>query len=659
MYSGGAVYNDGTLTVESSTFFANALQRSGRGGAIFSDGVATISRSLITHNEASDGAVSNYGDMRISQSTLVANQGHYSGAIDNRGWLAIERSIIRDNVASLGSAGIASVGPTSRLVISDSSMIGNRANQYGGGITAWGTVILTHVTIVGNVAAEGAGIYRHEAFGGLVILRNSIVAGNSGGDCTVGLHENVNSIIGDGSCDAPISGDPVLEWTGNGYAPAAGSPALGAGDPLYCASVDQNGTARSAGEPCDIGAVEAPDTVSPLVSVKRPWPTPTPTECTFEDEIIAANTDAPYGACPAGDGADTIVLGNVYISMDPFPLRITSDITIEGNGANIRDYYSRSQLFEVLGGHLTLRNLTLVGGYSPWTGGAIAVLKGRLTLHNVTIRDSSATFGGAIFNDGGEVEISDSRFINNRAIDLGSWDSGNGGAIFNSGALRIDSSLFSANAATEGGAVYNRGAGAHADITNSRFTSNTVTSFGGALANNAVGQMRVAGSLFLDNFATGSQIYPTNPGGGGAIFSVDEIRIQNSTFSRNRAGFGGAIYLDHPKATMEHITVVQNSGGIYAVNHGEEGVIKMFNSLLADNGCYIGENSIVYVSSGNFIEDGSCDADLQGDPVLPPFDAMANTIAPQAGSPAIDAGDPNYCLPVDQVGTPRPRWRGL
>lgn len=666
---GSAIYNaGGALTVESSTFYGN-LAKYGTydGGAIANRGDATISRSLFTHNESPKGsAINNHGDMRISQSTLAANVGEYGGTIHNRGWLTIEQSSINDNLSNQ-TAGILSQGPTSRLVISNTTISGNRAvadrvgiTAYSGGLTAFGTVILTHVTIVDNAAEESGGINRRESMGGLVILRNSIVAGNEGGDCTVGLHEQVNSIIGDGSCDAVLSGDPLLEQVEGHFVPAAGSPAIGAGDPLYCGSGDQLGNARPSESPCDIGAIKAPSSLSPSAPASKRRSQPLQMSCTFEDEIVAANTDAPYGACPAGNGADTIVMrGHAVLSADT--LRITSDITIEGNGFTIEDYYRRSQLIEVLGGNLTLRNVTLEGGYSPWTGGAIAVLKGRLTLHNVTIFDSTAVIGGAIFNDGGTVSIYGSRFINNRAIDTGGWNSGDGGAIYNSGVLRIHNSFFSANEAMSGGAISNRGEEARAEITGSKFASNTVTALGGALSSRN-GSMRIDRSLFVHNFARGLKRYPTNPGMGGAIFSTDEIQIRNSTFIGNGAGFGGALYFDHPQATLEHLTIVQNDGrGIYALDHSVEGAFKMFNSLIAGNGgeeCWVSEYIPVIVMRGNLVQDGSCDAALQADVLLPAFDAMRSLFPLQAGSPAIDAGDSEYCLPFDQLGTARPSGAG-
>ncbi len=671
---GSAIYNaGGALTVESSTIFGNwSKYGTYDGGAIANRGDATISRTLFTHNESPNGsAINNHGDMRIRQSTLAANVGEYGGTIHNRGWLTIEHSSINDNVSDQ-TAGILSQGPTSRLVISNSTISGNRAvadrvgiTAYSGGLAAFGTVILTHVTIVNNVSEKGGGIYRLETMGGLVILRNSIVAGNIGGDCAVGLHENISSIIGDGSCDAVLSGDPLLEQVDGKYVPAAGSPAIGAGDPLYCASVDQLGSERPTDEPCDIGAIEAPQALSPASPVKKPRPTPTPGKCTFEDEIIAANTDAPYGACPAGEGADTIVMrGSAVLSADT--LRITSDIIIEGNGFTIEDYYRRSQMIAVLGGNLTLRNLTLEGGYSPWTGGAIAVLRGRLTLHNVTIRDSSAVIGGAIFNDGGTVNIYGSRFINNRAEYLGGWYTGLGGAIYSNGALRISNSIFSANSAEEGGAVYSDSDASMMEVSASQFSSNTSISTGGAISKRG-GLLHIDQSVFLDNAAIGDHRRPPGVfvGMGGAVFSLDAIEIRNSTFGRNRAAHGGAIYLSDAGATLSHITLVGSSGsagaGIYSEAHPGGG-IKLSNSLIADSSGY--ENCLIVpieslkLNVGNFIEDGSCDADLQGDPLLSPFDALANTIAPQAGSPVIDAGDPDYCLPYDQLGTARPVGAG-
>src|SRR5579862_8068499 len=73
-------------------------------------------------------------------------------------------------------------------------------------------------------------------------------------------------------------------------------------------------------------------------------------ECTLRDAITAANSDLPTGGCPAGSGADTIVLapGAIYLldtidntsqengNVQPNGLpSITSAVTITGNGTTI------------------------------------------------------------------------------------------------------------------------------------------------------------------------------------------------------------------------------------------------------------------------------------------------------------------------------------
>lgn len=58
--------------------------------------------------------------------------------------------------------------------------------------------------------------------------------------------------------------------------------------------------------------------------------------CTLADAITAANTDTATGACPAGSGADTLVLaaGSVHTLTGALPT-ISTQITLQGNGSTI------------------------------------------------------------------------------------------------------------------------------------------------------------------------------------------------------------------------------------------------------------------------------------------------------------------------------------
>ena len=151
------------------------------------------------------------------------------------------------------------------LTIENSTFSGNRSPDNGGAFFASanaGTFSLRHVTITGNRASVGGGLYNA---GATVLLQNSIIAKNSGGDCHGGLNENVGNFIGDNSC-APeepatqLSGDPMLappRMASPVIIPLFdGSRAIDAGDTTYCLPKDQRGIERPIGENCDIGAYE-------------------------------------------------------------------------------------------------------------------------------------------------------------------------------------------------------------------------------------------------------------------------------------------------------------------------------------------------------------------------------------------------------------------
>ena len=147
----------------------------------------------------------------------------------------------------------------------------NHADESGGGIyfvfggSLANKATLTHVTLVNNSANQAGGLYVGDATRApkVVLLRNSIIAGNEGGDCIGELHRNSSSFIADGACSAPLMGNPML---GDLVEPADGSPsyyplhedspAIDAADSQYCPDTDMLGTERPQGAGCDIGAYE-------------------------------------------------------------------------------------------------------------------------------------------------------------------------------------------------------------------------------------------------------------------------------------------------------------------------------------------------------------------------------------------------------------------
>jgi hypothetical protein len=197
-------------------------------------------------------------------------------------------------------------------------------------------------------------------------------------------------------------------------------------------------------------------------------------------------------------------------------------------------------------------------------------------------------------------------------------------------------------------------------------------------------------------------------GYGGAIYSRLTLQLSNSTFVNNSAFSGGAVYVDggifiNPDSsrTIINNTFVANNanevngqgGGLY--NNGSisnspgENILVLSNNTFSGNGAYQGggmynfgslsfRNNIfadstsggdcvsspivggTITDSNNLIEDGvPCFSAsfISGDPLLGPLADNGGptlTMAPQSGSPAIDAGTA-VCVSTDQRGVTRPQ----
>jgi len=262
------------------------------GGGIMNYGTLTLKNCVVTNNSAiGGGGVDNRrGTLTIVASTISDNVargdgppgiecGGGGGVKCSTGMLTIINSTITGNQGGLRSSGLGGgvrtgCGCTAEII--NSTISGNKAVDYGGGIAAAGTVQVTNCTISNNAVGGGGGALWVR---GEVNIRNTIIANNIGGrNCTIGgegghvgtgsIGANNNNLIEDGSCNADLSGDPMLDsladnggdtWT---HALLPGSPALDAILAISCTlPTDQRGAPRpvvqtSSDTPCDIGAFE-------------------------------------------------------------------------------------------------------------------------------------------------------------------------------------------------------------------------------------------------------------------------------------------------------------------------------------------------------------------------------------------------------------------
>lgn len=262
---GGGIYNEGTLTVNSSTISGNTAADSfgyAYGGGIYSFGTLVINNSTLSGNFASASFKSAAG-----------------GAIYSTGALAINNSTLNGNGASghLGGGGGGIAIATGTAKISNSTLSGNHAIGGGGGISNAGTVTISNSTLSGNTtrnSSGGGGISNV----GTATLQNSIVANNtSGGNCSGTMTSNGYNLSNDGTCKFDSAGDlnntdPQLGLLQNNGGPTqtmalpSSSPAVDAGNPNGCTDglghllkTDQRGKPRpDTGDTggCDMGAYE-------------------------------------------------------------------------------------------------------------------------------------------------------------------------------------------------------------------------------------------------------------------------------------------------------------------------------------------------------------------------------------------------------------------
>ncbi|MGZ7095433.1 MAG: right-handed parallel beta-helix repeat-containing protein [Methanobacterium sp.] len=186
-YYGGAISNsNGNLTITNSKFDGNHAEYDG--GAIYAIGSSTI---IITGCEfknnlagGNGGVIYNSGTMIITGSNInqnTANQGS-GGAIYNVGLLTITNNTITNNNATQRGGGIYNVGT---LIITNSSITENNASVNGGGIyNLGGTLNISGSRINDNKAQNGAGIYNNGGSATLFIFDSNLNrndASNNGG----------------------------------------------------------------------------------------------------------------------------------------------------------------------------------------------------------------------------------------------------------------------------------------------------------------------------------------------------------------------------------------------------------------------------------------------------------------------------------------------
>ncbi|MBN8279839.1 MAG: hypothetical protein J0M16_04455 [Gammaproteobacteria bacterium] len=524
------------------------VRRSAAGGTpafrIFEIGVATVTLADLTvaNGDALGGGIRNSGGtLTVLRCAVTGNAGPEGAGIYSYcpggcpggpfASTTIDSTLVAGNVASATAGGIEN-NLGSGMVIVNSTISGNSAFR-GGAIysVAHTTFTITSSTITGNQAADfGGGVVSNVS----LVIRNSIIALNSAasqpnlsGSILTGGYNVLGDVTGSGFSAgvtdhvgvtaSQLQLGPLQDNGGPTatHALLSGSLAIeaGLGQP---ALRDQRGLARvvdslavpnaSGGDGSDIGAYEVQASVLP--------------GCNTINTVVTSGSDSGPGTLR--DVISSVCAGT-NISFAPAVTDVvltTSELTL-----------NRSMTITGPGAHVLTIQRSSAPGTPPFRifnvpSGSVEARIAGLTISN---GDASSDPGGGIRNSGGTLALSGIALTGNSTSGFG------GGGLYNEGGgvVGIESSTIAGN------------------VLNNAFN-------GGAGIANADGTVTIANSTLSGNVSTGF---------GGAIFTADALDVTSSTIAGNSAsGSGGGIASLFGGAVTARNTVVALNTGAGAPN---------------------------------------------------------------------------------------------
>ena len=572
---GGAIYNNGTLTVQNCNFLNNrakdgdspntgsGIGKGGNGGAIYSAGTLTILSCYFESNHAGKG-----GDATPASD---AKDGGNGGAIYSAGTLTIQNCTFKNNYAGDGGGNSGCPGSW------------GASGGYGGAIYIYkGTVTITDSNFNGNHAGNGhnggnAGYAGAVYNNGTLTLQNCNLTSNFAGNGGSTKDQKNGQDGGNGgaiySCNTLTIQNCIFDtnYAGNGG---------NAGD-------------KEGGNGGDGGALY--------------------------NTGHASITDSNFNGNYAGKGSDASG---------------SSNASNGGNGGTIYNHgiltISRSEIRNSRAGTAGSAYAEQDGG-DGGNGGAI-YNNNTLTILNCNIHNNNATngsnaattgsvpgiggCGGGIYNNG-TLNITNSNMTANYAGKGGDACSnkpgaqgGNGGGIYNINLLYLQNCILDSNYAGEGGDGQGYEDGGNGGYGGGIYSFNTLGSADSLIIENCTISNNYAGKG-RNAATTGSN--PGVGGYGGGIYIYGNSTISNSIIHDNhagnsgegcsnkngaRGGDGGGIY-NEGNLNLQNSSIYANSAGkggdatelSTAGSGGNGGGVYNKNTLIITGNCQIFNNT--------------------------------------------------------------------
>ena len=534
---GGAVYNNGTLSVNYVDFGALGGNNSYIGGALYNTGSATISNSIFSNNTAdlNAGAVYLGGYSKLNSDTFTSNS-----AVENGGAIYIS-SIPHKKYA---------------VNINKNNFYTNSADNGGAVYVDKGKVSISKsnfgsTTTVGNTATNGGAIYVADTVVEEEYVKNNVVTLTSN-KFAQNSADNGGVIYNKGIISSSKNSFGLTDKSKNQYPNTA----------------ENGGAVYNSGTFTDKSSTIAYNTASDKGGA------------IYNDGIIASynkkqaltgglnSTKINYNKAQTGGGVyNTATFG-------------TSKATFTGNTAT-----NGGGLYNEIDGEATLINSTFVQNESTANGGAV-YNKGTLNLNKTKIGKSKllnankAVAGSAIYNEGtlnstgsnisyniatGNGALYNTGTANIASTTFGFNNADKGGAIYNIGTLNIDyKTKFNSNSAVNGGAVYNT-----SDIATSlnggNFSKNIATENGGAIFNDKTLTIDRYDYVYTQNKKEKHKYYNSSMSSnmakyGGGVYNTGDLTVSYTTLSGNKANNNNAAL------TYEDINQSGNGGAVYNTN---------------------------------------------------------------------------------------------
>lgn len=508
--------------------------------------------------------------------------------------------------AGMGGGGIYNTGST--VTIIDSQISSNQATGAagsGGGILngAGGTLYVYTSTLSSNSAARAGGAIEDASGAGLgVVLRGTDVTSNSAGPSGTANPGNGGGLHVSGAGDVVVIGGffdnnlAVREggalWNGTGTMTLRG------------VRITNN---RANGDAADDGGGGVFNNGGTLVVldtlIMGNWAFGTAGSgggifSTSGAVNVTRSRISQNAAFRAGGGVE-LITGSFTALLTTISANTAGPLPSPnpGNGGGL--HVTGAGVTVTLRASNVLNNRAAREGGGLWNALGSVLIVDQSTLNgNTAVGDAADDGGGAIFNNGGDVAITNSLIANNVA----NGTAGSGGAIFSTGGtVIVDRTTVSGNVANRagggievtsgsvviylsavvgntagpsgtaapgnGGGLHVSGAGSAVSIIGSNLRLNTARSEGGGLWNDAGSSMYVTNSNLIGNMALGTGA--NNGGGGifnnGGLLDVVFSRLFNNTAAGDGAGLflgaGGTARLIQSQVYQN--TADDDGGGIY------------------------------------------------------------------------------------------------